>query len=275
MKRTYISNALSSSLKLKGALLTALLALFAFVANAQVGIGTISPDGSAQLDIQATNKGLLIPRMSLSDRGTIASPATGLLIFQTDNTPGFYYYNGSAWVPLTAAAGGSAIIPYASGAPATMTTVLGGLLNSGTVLGFGASAPGITALGGFIDATSLTSNMAFSVPRDGIITSLAGTFSSSLGVALIGSTVTIQGQLYMAPAGTNIFTQVPGATVVLSPPLTGVVSIGTASSGTTTGLSIPVAAGTRLLLVFSASITAGLDIATVISGHISAGVGIN
>jgi len=275
MKRTYIFNALSSSPKLKGALLTALLVLFAFVANAQVGIGTISPDGSAQLDIQATNKGLLIPRMSLSDRGAIASPATGLLIFQTDNTPGFYYYNGSAWVPLTAAAGGGAIIPYASGAPTTMTTVLGGLLNAGSVLGFGSSAPGITALGGFIDATSLTSNMAFSVPRDGTITSLAGTFSSSAAVVLLGSTVTIQGQLYMAAAGTNVFTMIPGATVVMSPPLTGVVSVGTASSGTTTGLSIPVTAGTRLLLVFSASVTAGIDLATVIAGHISAGVGIN
>jgi len=36
--------------------------------------------------------------MTLAERDNIASPATGLLIYQTDNTPGFYFYNGSAWV---------------------------------------------------------------------------------------------------------------------------------------------------------------------------------
>ena len=275
MKRPYISNVLPSSLKLKGALLTALFAVLAFVANAQVGIGTISPDASAQLDITATNKGLLIPRMTLVERGLIASPATGLLIFQTDSTPGFYYYNGSAWVPLTSSAsGGGAIIPYASGTPAVMTTVLGGLLNAGTVLGFGISSGGVTALGGAIDATNLT-NMAFSVPRDGVITSLSGNFSTTAALALVGSTITITGQLYSAPAGSNIFIAVPGATVTMAPAFTGILAIGTSSSGTTTGLSIPVVAGTRLLLVFSANVTAGLDVATAIVGYVSAGVGIN
>jgi hypothetical protein len=68
--------------------------------NAQVGIGTTTPDASAQLEIASTNKGLLIPRVSLAGRP--ASPATGLLIYQTDSTPGFYYYNGTAWVSISA-----------------------------------------------------------------------------------------------------------------------------------------------------------------------------
>ena len=63
-----------------------------------IGIGTPTPHASAQLDITAANKGLLIPRMALANRP--ASPATGLLIYQTNSTPGFYYYDGSSWVAL-------------------------------------------------------------------------------------------------------------------------------------------------------------------------------
>lgn len=66
-----------------------------------VGIGTTTPNASAQLDIISTSKGLLIPRMTMTNRDAIPSPATGLLIYQTDFTPGFYYYNGSAWTPIT------------------------------------------------------------------------------------------------------------------------------------------------------------------------------
>ncbi len=67
-------------------------------ANAQASLGATTPDNSAMLDIVSTNKGMLIPRMGLANRP--ATPATGLLIYQTDNTPGFYYYNGSAWVAV-------------------------------------------------------------------------------------------------------------------------------------------------------------------------------
>ncbi len=60
---------------------------------------------SAMLDVKSTTKGLLIPRMSRTERNAIVSPATGLLIFQ--NAPdsiGFYYYNGSNWASLAGAA---------------------------------------------------------------------------------------------------------------------------------------------------------------------------
>ena len=57
-------------------------------------------DGSAILDVSSTTKGLLMPRMTQTQRNAISSPATGLLIFQTDNTPGYYYYTGSAWTAL-------------------------------------------------------------------------------------------------------------------------------------------------------------------------------
>lgn len=82
-----------------------LLFLLLFVclfSNAQVGIGTTTPDNSAALEINSTTKGLLIPKMNESQKNGITSPATGLLIFQTDGTSGFYYYNGSSWVTFGA-----------------------------------------------------------------------------------------------------------------------------------------------------------------------------
>ena len=68
-----------------------------FPSNGSVGIGTVTPNSSAKLEIKATDKGLLIPRMTKIQRNAIANPATSLLIYQTNNTPGFYYYTGSAW----------------------------------------------------------------------------------------------------------------------------------------------------------------------------------
>lgn len=67
---------------------------------AQVAINTSGDqaDASSMLDVKSTDKGMLIPRMSKALRDLISSPATGLLIYQTDNTPGFYFYDGSAWV---------------------------------------------------------------------------------------------------------------------------------------------------------------------------------
>jgi hypothetical protein len=55
------------------------------------------PHASAMLHISSDTSGVLIPAMTSALRNDINNPATGLLIYQTDNTPGFYYYNGSSW----------------------------------------------------------------------------------------------------------------------------------------------------------------------------------
>lgn len=67
-----------------------------------VGIGTSKPDRSALLDLSSNTKGLLIPRMTLSQRGNITNPATGLMIYQTDFLAGFYYFDGKEWKSLSA-----------------------------------------------------------------------------------------------------------------------------------------------------------------------------
>ncbi|MEK4158233.1 MULTISPECIES: exosporium glycoprotein BclB-related protein [Paenibacillus] len=175
----------------------------------------------------------------------------------------------------TGTAGAGAIIPYSSGLPVAMTTVLGGLLNTSSAVGFGSSATNISITGGTIDLTGAAGtllNFAFSVPRTGTLTSMAAYFSATSSVSLVGSTVTITAQLYRSTTPNNTFTAVPGALVTLSPPLTGLIALGTISSGNTTGLSIPVTVGERLLLVFTSTVTAGIDVATTVAGYASAGV---
>ena len=63
----------------------------------QVGINNENPDGSAALDISSTTGGLLVPRMTQTQRDAISPVATGLMVYQTNGTVGFYYYNGSSW----------------------------------------------------------------------------------------------------------------------------------------------------------------------------------
>jgi len=77
-----------------------ILILFSGIAQAQVGIGTTTPDASAALDITNTGKGMLIPRLTSAQRTGISSPATGLLVYQTDGTPGFYYNSGTSGSPV-------------------------------------------------------------------------------------------------------------------------------------------------------------------------------
>ena len=116
-------------------------------------------------------------------------------------------------------------------------------------------------------------NMAFSVPRDGIITDIAAYFSVVLGLSLVGTTVTVQAQLFSSPTPDNTFAPIPGTLVTLSPALTGVIAIGAITSGSLTGLSIPVTAETRLLMVFTITAT-GISLLNTLTGYASAGVNI-
>ena len=77
--------------------------LFTATTFAQVGINIETPDASAALDITSTTGGLLVPRMTAAQRDAINPAATGLMIYQTDGTAGFYYYNGSSWATLGSA----------------------------------------------------------------------------------------------------------------------------------------------------------------------------
>lgn len=75
--------------------------IFANQISAQnVGVNTTTPNASAMLDVVSTNSGILVPRLTMVQRNAIALPATSLLIYQTDNTPGYYYNSGTPTSPV-------------------------------------------------------------------------------------------------------------------------------------------------------------------------------
>lgn len=178
--------------------------------------------------------------------------------------------------PSNGVVGGS-IIPFSSGTiPAVLTTLAGGLVGTGSLIGFGTSVPSLSLVGGLIELplgvaiTPLTE--AFSMPRAGTLTAISASFTATVGLAL--GNYTVNAQVYRAPAGSTSFTLLTGATVDLSPAIVGPVALAQTVQGTATLPSIPVAAGDLLIMVFSVSGSGGLLDAATITGTASAGLNI-
>ncbi|PGQ04656.1 collagen-like repeat preface domain-containing protein, partial [Bacillus cereus] len=167
----------------------------------------------------------------------------------------------------TGATGGGAIIPFASGTtPAALVNAL--VANTGTLLGFGFSQPGVALTGGTdITLALAVGDYAFVAPRAGTITSLAGFFSATAALSPL-SPVQVQIQILTAPAASNTFT-VQGAPLLLTPAFATIAILDTASG--IQAESISVAAGDKILLYVS--LTAASPVAAV-AGFVSAGINI-
>ncbi len=146
-----------------------------------VGLGTLMPAPSAILDIDgspANNKGLLIPRMTATQRLAIVSPANSLLVFDTDSAC-FFYWNSAAisWKSLCNAGTGGAGIAGNTGS----TGFVGTTGNSGSIgtMGFNGST-GLTGVTGSIGTTGLIGN-----------TGSTGTTGNNGSTGITGSTGSI------------------------------------------------------------------------------------
>lgn len=121
---------------------------FTFSQNSNVGFGTLTPDQSAILELQSTNKGLLIPRV---DTSSITNPATGLLIYRIADSS-FYYFDGIIWRPLISIVNAMAGPTGATGSQGTT----GPTGNSGAIGPTGAQgATGATGNDGAIGPTGV------------------------------------------------------------------------------------------------------------------------
>ncbi len=173
-------------------LLACLLFLSTGVALAQnVGINADGsmPAASAMLDIKSNNKGLLIPRMSQTERNAISAPATGLMIFQTDATAGFYYFDGAAWQPIAGTPSGDNLGNHTATSPLNM--------NNQNIVG----AAGITAtnasLGGNTYPTNTgTSGQVLTTDGAGAATwqTPAAAAGGGHGIVLLATTVGLAAQ---------------------------------------------------------------------------------
>ena len=194
-----------------------------------VGVGAENPHASALLEVAATDKGMLTPRMTRDQRDAIGTPATGLLIYQTDNTPGFYFYDGAQWSSISAGAGAvtavTASSPLASSGGATPNLSIPLASSSQT--------------GALTSADWVLFNAK--VPTNRTITTTApltggGALSGNLTLALPAATTAVNG--YLASNDWSTFNaKVPtNRTITTTAPLTG----GGALSGNLT-LALPAA----------------------------------
>lgn len=165
------------------------------------------------------------------------------------------------------------IIPFSSGiTPVVLTTLVGGLVGTTSLIGFGTAIPGITIVGNTIDLSGVITE-AFSVPRNGSITAISASFTETVGLNLGLGSVSVTAQIYRAPAGSSIFTAT-NARVTLTPPFTGLVTVGQTAYGSANVSPVPVAQGDRLLMVYSAAGT-GITVVTALTGTASAGITIS
>lgn len=179
--------------------------------------------GSAMLDVSSTSKGALLPRMSKLQRNAIASPATGLLVYQVDSTPGFYYFTGAGWVGL--ATPSALQLHYAvfkssgtftTSANITTATVFKVTVTGGGGGGGGWSATPSSVLGGSAGATSIgwLSGLNPNTPYPVVVGTGGNAGTGSTTVGTIGGTssflsLTATGG---SPGGTNTAFTAPGST---------------------------------------------------------------
>jgi hypothetical protein len=135
----------------KGILIIVVTVFCIWQSNAQTGIGTTTPNASAKLEIAATDKGLLIPRMTKTQREaiTLSSAANGLMVYQTDDLAGFYVNTSTtttvAWTRVNSnwtRSGND--ISYTSGNVSTTGNLTGGNTSTSTISGFGANVATIS-----------------------------------------------------------------------------------------------------------------------------------
>jgi hypothetical protein len=102
-------------------LLFSLTANFIIAQSVAINNDGSNANSSAILDVKSSTKGVLVPRMSKTQRNAIIAPATGLLIYQdAPDSTGFYFYDGVKWTP------------FASLLPSTTISVSMGLQGNAT-----------------------------------------------------------------------------------------------------------------------------------------------
>lgn len=195
---------------------------------AQVGVGTTNPNASSALDIVSNERGLLVPRIALTQTSVAApvvSPASSLLVFNTatanDVVPGFYYWSGSEnkWIAMA----GSEVTANNGLTKTSSNIQLGGVLIEPTTITTNAtntlSVEGLVALTGQ-DLEDV--NGIMTVETDGTVRTVYSVYSASaaqntlkkwidgksvlerVGVVTLASTTNVLSLVGVVPTGSKL-----------------------------------------------------------------------
>ena len=181
--------------------LTCCLITFSTAAQVSISATPGNPDGSAMLDVKSTNKGLLLPRMSTSQRNAISSPAKGLMVYDTDLNS-LWYHNGTSWQQFTTTGNSN------------LWTASGNYIyhNSGNV-GIGTASPfGLLHLNGNVPTLVMTDNNELSGQIYGDSISLyMVAHSSGFGDSRQGNIILQPSGFLGSPGNVGIGTNSPGS----------------------------------------------------------------
>ncbi|NHM05874.1 tail fiber domain-containing protein [Flavobacterium sp. CYK-4] len=170
-----------------------LLIFMSLQLHAQVGVNTTNPDPSSMLDVSATNKGVLVPRVSLANVTTTMldgtnTAATGLLIWNTNaatvggNGVGFYFFNGTQWMPITQSNSSDHDI-YEVGGTTAPDNISDNKYTQGTLtIGTNTAATGVLDVDNATKTTSVDINNTFATNPTGIDLNLTSNAAGKTGV---------------------------------------------------------------------------------------------
>jgi len=240
-----------------------------------VGIGTNTPNNSAILDLDVssmTNKrGLLIPRLTAAQRNSIANPATGLIVYVTDDN-NFYYNAGTPaspnWIALISTVAAIPFDKISSGTNTTATMTIGNnaaLLSSGTGYIQANRFVGTGSTSDEIDLATGEVNGVLPISKGG--TNLSGTPTN--GQLLIGNGTNYSLNTLTAGSGINITNGI--GTVQISTSAGAIdhnalLNVQLAGSGVTYGHISDQTQTIAGLKTFSSNVTAPYYISTIATG---------
>jgi len=261
--------------------------------SAQTGIGTVTPNASAELDVSSTTRGFLPPRMTAVQRNAIPSPAAGLMVFDTDSAA-YMLYSGSGWTRIaTGTAVGAWSLSGNAGAGANsfigttdnqalrirVNNIPSGQVNhisQNAALGFGALSgitSGIrnTAVGDSAMFSNTTGNVNTAVGAFSLIRNTTGASNSAVGARALLSNVGGSGNTGIGSAALELNTTGIGNTAVGVGSLTNNVS---GSSNTAIGANANVSAGNLSnATAIGAGTIVGKSNAVVIGTNADVGIG--
>jgi hypothetical protein len=160
------------------------------IKNGAVGIGITTPVASAALDMVSTTRGLLIPRMTLTQRNAIASPAAGLQVIVTGETGGEFlsFYNSStaAWQRVVKLTSAGRLLLGTTTESTHILDVVGTARVSGqmSINGYTVSSPGTGSIK--IGINPNTTGSGVTAVGEGAITTNSYSNSSAFGLGSLG-----------------------------------------------------------------------------------------